>query len=112
MLPENSVFIPLMITAPNRISWIGHALTNWMGDDGFLKKLYVEIRLPNIIGDAPLCKGRVVKKYKDGEDHLVDLDVWAENMRGEITAPGKATVRLLSKEGPGGHSYLYPREKT
>jgi hypothetical protein len=82
-----------------------------MGDDGFLKKLNVEIRQLNIIGDATFCKGKVTKKYKDGEDHLVDLDVWAENMRGEITAPGKATVRLLSKEVPGGHSYLYPHSK-
>jgi hypothetical protein len=95
----------------DRITWIGHALTNWMGDDGFLKKLNVEIRQLNIIGDATFCKGKVTRKYKDGEDHLVDLDVWAENMRGEITAPGKATVRLLSKEVPGGHSYLYPHSK-
>jgi hypothetical protein len=91
----------------DRICWIGHALTNWMGDDGFLTKLNVEIRLPDIIGDATFCKGKVTRKYKDGEDHLVDLDVWAENQRGEITAPGKATVRLFSKEVPGGHSYLY-----
>ena len=95
----------------DRITWIGHALTNWMGDDGFMKKLNVEIRQLDIIGDATFCKGKVVKKYKDGEEHLVDLDVWAENMRGEITAPGKATIRLLSKEVPGGHSYLYPRAK-
>jgi hypothetical protein len=95
----------------DRITWIGHALTNWMGDDGFLKKLNVEIRQLDIIGDATFCKGKVVKKYKDGEEHLVDLEVWAENMRGETTAPGKATVRLLSKEVPGGHSYLYPRAK-
>jgi hypothetical protein len=52
----------------------------------------------------------VTKKYKDGEDHLVDLEVWAENMRGEITAPGKATISLRSKEVPGGHSYLYPHD--
>jgi acyl dehydratase len=91
-----------------RISWISHALTNWMGDDGFLKKLHVEIRLPNIIGDATYCKGKIVKKYKEGEDHLVDLEAWAENMRGEITAPGRATIKLLSKEVPGGHTFLYP----
>jgi hypothetical protein len=91
----------------DRICWIGHTLTNWMGDDGFLTKLNVEIRLPDIIGDATFCKGKVTRKYKNGEDHLVDLDVWAENQRGEITAPGKATVRLFSKEVPGGHSYLY-----
>jgi hypothetical protein len=71
----------------------------------------VEIRQLNIIGDATYCKGKVIKKYKDGEDHLVDLEVWAENMRGEITAPGKATVILRSKEVPGGHLYLYPHDK-
>jgi hypothetical protein len=91
----------------DRICWIGHALTNWMGDDGFLKKLYVEIRLPDIIGDATFCKAKVTRKYKEGKDHLVDLDVWVENMRGEITATGRATVRLFSREVPGGHSYLY-----
>jgi len=27
----------------------------------------------------------------------VDVEVWAENQRGEITAPGRAVVRLPSK---------------
>jgi hypothetical protein len=94
----------------DRICWIEQLLTNWMGDDAFLKKLYVEIRLPDIIGDATLCKGKITKKYKDGEDHLVDLDCWAENQRGEITAPGKATIRLFSREVPGGHLYLYEHQ--
>lgn len=90
----------------DRVSWIGHALTNWMGDEGTLKRLYVEIRRPNLFGDVTWCKGKVTKKYKEGEDHLVDLDVWAENHRGEITAPGRATVALLGKQVPGGHKYL------
>jgi hypothetical protein len=94
----------------DRICWIEQLLTNWMGDDAFLKKLHVEIRLPDIIGDATLCKGVITKKYKDGEDHLVDLDCWAENQRGEVTAPGKATIRLFSREVPGGHLYLYEHQ--
>jgi len=28
-----------------RCCWMGHLLTNWMGDDGFLTKMYVELRL-------------------------------------------------------------------
>ena len=93
----------------DRICWIGHALTNWMGDDGFLKKLYVEIRRPDLFGDATYCKGKVTKKYTKDDEQLVDLDVWAENHREEITAQGRSTVRLASKEGPGGHSFLYER---
>jgi hypothetical protein len=41
---------------------------------------------------------------------MVDLDCWAENQRGEITAPGKATIRLFSREVPGGHLYLYEHQ--
>ncbi|MFH1487244.1 MAG: MaoC family dehydratase N-terminal domain-containing protein [Chloroflexota bacterium] len=90
----------------DRVCWMGHAVTNWMGDDGTLKRLYVEVRRLNLFGDVSWCKGKVTKKYEQDGQYLVDLDVWAENHRGEITAPGNATVALLSKAVPGGHKYL------
>ena len=32
---------------------------------------------------------------------MVDLELWAENQRGEVTAPGDATIILPSREhGP------------
>ncbi|MBI2832606.1 MAG: MaoC family dehydratase N-terminal domain-containing protein [Chloroflexi bacterium] len=80
-----------------RISWLGHLLTNWMGDDGFVKKLYAEIRRFNVIGDTTWCKGKVTKKYVENGEHLVDIEIRAENQRGEVTAPGWATVQLPSK---------------
>ena len=77
-----------------RNSWVSQAITNWMGDDGFLKNLYCEYRRFNVYGDIQFIKGRVAKKYiKDGE-HLVDVEAWSENQRGEITAPAHGTVRL------------------
>ena len=39
-------------TGVQRVAWLGNLLTNWMGDDGFLKKMDVDILLPNIIGDS------------------------------------------------------------
>ena len=83
---------------PQRISWLGHLMTNWIGDDGFLKRLSVEVRRFNIIGDTTWCKGKVTRKYIDNGEHLVECEIWAENQRGEITAPGKAIVSLPSKE--------------
>lgn len=81
-----------------RSAWLGHLLTNWMGDDGFLRKLYVELRRFNVVGDTTWCKGKVTRKCIENDEHLVDLDVWAENQRGEITAPGRALVRLPSRQ--------------
>ena len=80
-----------------RNSWVSQAITNWMGDDGFLKNLYCEYRRFNVYGDIQFIKGRVAKKYiKDGE-YLVDVEAWSENQRGEITAPAHGTVRLSTK---------------
>ena len=80
-----------------RISWLGNLLTNWMGNDGFLKRLRAELRRFNTVGDTTWLKGKVTGKYvKDGQ-HLVDIECWAENQRGEITMPGLATVALPSK---------------
>jgi acyl dehydratase len=82
---------------PQRICWLGQFLTDWMGDDGTLKRFSAQIRHPNIIGDINVVKGKVSGKYiRDGEP-LVDCEIWVENQAGLITAPGQATVALPSK---------------
>ena len=82
---------------PQRVSWMGTLLTNWMGDDAFLKRLRVECRRFNVYGDTQWCRGKVVRKYLSNEAPLVDLEIRAENQRGEVTAPGYATVMLPSR---------------
>lgn len=82
---------------PQRISWLGTLVTNWMGDDAFLKKLRGETRRFNIVGDTQFLKGRVARKYVADGYHLVDIDIWSENQRGEVTTPGRATVILPSR---------------
>jgi len=77
-----------------RISWLGNVITNWMGDDGFMKRLDATLKRFNIVGDTHWMKGKVVKKYVENEEHLVDIECWGENQRGETTLPGSATVRL------------------
>ncbi|MBI2846863.1 MAG: MaoC family dehydratase N-terminal domain-containing protein [Chloroflexi bacterium] len=84
---------------PQRTSWLCQVVTNWMGDDGFIKRYRSECRRFNIIGDTTWCKGRVKRKYVEGDEHLVELDLWCEDQRGETTQPGLAVVRLPSKGG-------------
>ncbi|MBI2906605.1 MAG: MaoC family dehydratase N-terminal domain-containing protein [Chloroflexi bacterium] len=82
-----------------RISWLGNLMTHWIGDDGVLKKLYAELRIFNILGDTTWCRGKVARKYVESGDHLVDCEIWAENQRGQVTSPGRATVALPSRAG-------------
>lgn len=81
-----------------RISWLINLLTNWMGDDGFLKRLYAELRMFNVEGDTTWLKGKVTRKYAENGEYMVDIECWGENQRGDITMPGRATVILPSKE--------------
>lgn len=82
-----------------RISWLCNLLTNWMGDDGFLMRLRGELRRFNVVGDTSWLKGRVIRKYVEDDRYFVEVECWAENQRGEVTLPGKATVILPSKTG-------------
>ncbi len=81
-----------------RCCWMGHPLTNWMGDHGFLRKMYVELRRFNYVGDTTWCKGKVAGKRVEGGEHLVDLEIWGENQRREVTVKGTAVVRLPAKQ--------------
>ena len=82
-----------------RNCWLGTVVTNWMGDEGFMTRLYAEYRRFNIFGDVQWGKGKVTGKRVANGSHLVDMDVWFENQRGEVTTPGHATVSLPSRAG-------------
>ena len=77
--------------------WLGHMMTNWMGNDGFLKKLSVECRQIIYLGDTVFCKGKVSKKFREHGQSLVECEIWAENRLGQVVAPGQAIVILPSR---------------
>jgi len=83
---------------PQRSSWMCSLVTNWMGDAGVIKRVRTEMRRFNIMGDTTFCKGKVLRKYVKDNTGLVDIELAAENQRGELTTPGIATVALPSRD--------------
>jgi hypothetical protein len=77
--------------------WLGHLVTNWMGDEGFLKQLAVQCRQIVYLGDTIRCLGRVTRKYREDDDYLVECEIRAENRKGDIVAPGRAVIALPSR---------------
>ena len=82
---------------PQRVCWVGQFATDWMGDDGTLKKFSCQVRHPSIMGDSNFVKGKVTNKRVAKGEHLVDCEIWVENQAGLVTAPGSAVIALPSK---------------
>jgi len=78
-------------------SYLCQLLTDWIGDEGMLLKFSVAFRGMLFPGQDVTCKGKVTKKYTQGKDNLVECEIWAENPKGEKTAPATAVVSLPSK---------------
>jgi acyl dehydratase len=80
-------------------SWLIQFLTNWMGDEGWLKRCYAEYRGFLYISDAVWFKGKVTdKKIDENGEHCVEIETSGLNQRGNNIIPGKATVSLPSRE--------------
>jgi len=83
---------------PERFSWMTHHLTNWMGDDGFLRQAKAQIRRHNPVGDVLYIHGEVTGKRQENGENIVDIAQRAENQDGELSIFGTAQVRLPGKK--------------
>jgi len=84
---------------PERTSWLTHHLTNWMGDDGFLRKSHCKIRRHNPEGDVLFIKATVTGKYEDGGRRLVEITQEARNQDDELSVLGTGIVEVQSSRG-------------
>jgi acyl dehydratase len=82
---------------PERSSWLTHHLTNWMGDDGFLRNATCKIRRHNPAGDILFIKGKVTRKYVEAGRHLVEIEQEARNQDDELSVLGTGIVELPSR---------------
>jgi acyl dehydratase len=73
-----------------------HILTDWMGDDGFVRRLETDVISPFFYGDIQWLTGEVIKKEKRKEGAAVEIALKMTNQLGELTMSGKATLLLPS----------------
>jgi acyl dehydratase len=78
------------------MGFVAQALTDWAGA-GTVRRLGVRFTGLVRLKDTVTCRGRVLAKSSKDDVHLVDLEVWAENQRGEKVVTGRATLTLPSR---------------
>jgi hypothetical protein len=83
-------------------------MTDWIGEEGRLKKLSCRYRgmdyprkMKNFDepqdGETWWCKGKVIRKYIEGDEFLAECEIWVENGKGDKTTQGSALAVLPSK---------------
>jgi acyl dehydratase len=82
-----------------RHSWQIHLLTNYGGDDGWVKKSSCQYRRFVYFSDVIWVTGKVVEKFRDEEGECcVNIETHAINQRGEEVMPGYGIVTLPSRK--------------
>jgi len=79
------------------MGFVGQLVTDWAGA-GQVRKLGVRFAGLVRLKDTITCRGRVLAKSSKDDVHLVDLEVWAENDKGDKVVTGKATVALPTRD--------------
>jgi acyl dehydratase len=77
--------------------YLSKLMTDWIGEEGLLRRLKATYRAPGYPGDTWTCKGKVTNKYEHDGENWVDCELWVENQDGAIVTPGSATVALPSR---------------
>jgi acyl dehydratase len=78
------------------MGFVAQAVADWAGA-GQVRKIGVRFAALVRLKDTVTCRGRVVAtSQKDGLS-LVEIDIWAENQKGEKVVTGKATVALPTR---------------
>ena len=81
------------------MGFVAQSVTDWAGA-GSVRKIAVRFAALVRLGDVITCRGKVLEKRpakNGGDQHQVDVELWAENGKGEKVVTGRATVTLASR---------------
>jgi acyl dehydratase len=85
-----SVYAPGMLI----MGFLGQLISDW-GKGAQLRRYSVRFNKIVWPGDTVVCKGRVTDRWGEEGRYYADVDLWAENQKGELVLKGAATVQMF-----------------
>lgn len=82
----------IVVDGPLQGDWLTQTILNWLGDDGTMVEFEYSNRRACYLGDTLISGGQVEAVRPEASE--VDVSVFVKTEAGEVTAPGRATVRL------------------
>ncbi|MFC1892446.1 hypothetical protein ACFLYR_00180 [Chloroflexota bacterium] len=84
----------ILVTGSLILGFLAQMVTDWIGEDGTLRKLSCSHRAQRHPGADIICKGKVTSKYVEDGQGYVECEIWAENAEGQRSTPGIVLVTL------------------
>jgi len=76
-------------------SWWERIVREYIGLDGQIKKIGpFRMNIFNVVGETSKTRGRVLRKWQDKGENLVELEIWTETPKGRSVGPGPVLVTL------------------
>lgn len=82
------------IMAPAEHAYLHAMLRDWMGPRGRVRSLNIRLRRPLFRGRTLIAGGTVTGITHEGDEIVIDLEVWGKDDTGELLAPGTAQVAV------------------
>jgi len=89
--PAPIVFGPLIF------AFLEQMLTDWMGIEGWLRKITIRHHAPAYPEQDVICKGWITNKYVEDGEHYIELQIQADYPNVEKGTTGTAIVVLPPK---------------
>lgn len=89
----------VLVHGPLQGAILGQFLTDWLGENGKLRRLSYSNRAVATPSDTLTCKGVVTDKYERDGENLIECEIWVEKQDGTRAAPGRAVAALPSRAG-------------
>ncbi len=87
-----------VIPGPMKLAFLALLLQRWAGPDALIRSLRATYRRPDTPRQPIVCHGIVTRAAIENGHGLLDVEVWAENHRGERTVAGAATVEVSLRD--------------
>jgi acyl dehydratase len=89
----------LVVHGALKNAFLGQLLHDWIAPHGRIVSYGCSYRGLDYSEEELRCRGTVTAVTKQQDLHLVELEIWIENGRGENTTPGTAVVALPARSG-------------
>jgi acyl dehydratase len=81
------------------MGFAGQLLTDWLGEEGELKRFKIRFRSIVWPGDVITNTGTIARKYEEDGKGMVDMEIVGKNHEGTVTVQGSATSILPRRTG-------------
>jgi acyl dehydratase len=92
--PQSKALGSIIVHGRFKYASLGELVSNWLGHSGRIRRISCQYRGMDFPDKPILCGGVVKRKWQEGGEKLVELELWTKNEEGKNTTPGSAIVAL------------------